>query len=412
MIRQRVTLTNGTSKGLVLDLIRSRGPISRVELADVTGLTQATMSTVVRQLIDDGLVAEAGRGESTGGKPPVLLDINRTSRFAVGVQLGTESITYVVVNLSGAVVGRTRAKGIGTATPETMVSIVAGLIDSTLKGLGIEKSRVVGVGVVAPGPLDLEQGVILGPSHLTTWESIPLRSQLAKEIALPVVLDNDATGAALGEFWSGALGAAKAHATVYMGMGIGAGILVDGAVFRGASSNAGELGQLPIHTTEPDGRPSASEPRLRLEDVAAPSAVVAAAQASNADTNALGLTGTDDFVDFKAIATASIHGNVLANELLAYSAQHLATATIALANVFDLDSISLAGPAFAIAGPLYLGVLNERLPKELFVRRSPAPHARLAVNASDAAAVGAAALVLQSELAPRTMGLTAGIQSG
>ncbi|HEY5221721.1 MAG TPA: MarR family transcriptional regulator [Microbacteriaceae bacterium] len=125
MSSRRVSLANGTSRALALDLIRSRGPISRVELADATGLTQATMSTVVRQLIDEGLVAVAGRGESTGGKPPVLLDINRRSRFAVGVQLGSESITYVVVNLSGA---------------------------------------------------------ILGPPQLNSWNSVPLRSNLAEAI--------------------------------------------------------------------------------------------------------------------------------------------------------------------------------------------------------------------------------------
>ena len=85
MVRQRVSLAGGTSRGLVLDLIRTLGPISRVELAETTGLTQATMSTVVRQLLGEGLVIETGRGESTGGKPPVMLDVNPDARFAVGV---------------------------------------------------------------------------------------------------------------------------------------------------------------------------------------------------------------------------------------------------------------------------------------------------------------------------------------
>ncbi|WP_308467370.1 ROK family transcriptional regulator [Rathayibacter soli] len=411
MSRRRVTLANGTSRGLVLDLIRSRGPISRVELADATGLTQATMSTVVRQLIADGLVAVAGHGESTGGKPRVLLDINERSRFAVGVQLGSESVTYVVANLSGAIVGRIRTQGIGAATPEAMVRVVADTIDSTLTGLGIEKERVVGVGVVAPGPLDLDRGAILGPPHLNTWNSVPLRSRLAEAIGLPVVLDNDATAAALGEFWRGTLEGAKAHATVYMGTGIGAGILIEGAVYRGASSNAGELGQFPITTVSADGTPEAAGKRLVLEDVAGPSAVVAIVQAAPGGSDALGLTGVDDFTDFTAIATASVRGNALALDAIGRSAQFLATATIALANVFDLDSISLAGPAFAIAGPLYLSVLDTRLQSEFFVRRNHGLRIRLAVNVTDAAAVGGAALVLQSELAPRSMGLTAGTQS-
>ena len=104
MTNPRVPLSATTSRGIVLDLIRSEGPISRVELADHTGLTQATMSTVVRQLILDGLVLETGRRKSTGGKPRVLLNINPDARFAVGVQLGADFITFVVTNLSGAVV--------------------------------------------------------------------------------------------------------------------------------------------------------------------------------------------------------------------------------------------------------------------------------------------------------------------
>ncbi len=161
MARQRVSLASGTSKGVVLDLIRAQGPISRVALADATGLTQATMSTVVRQLLSEGLVVETGRGESTGGKPPVMLDVNPNSRFAVGVQLGRESITYVVINLSGAIVGRTRTPGIGTTEPNEMVTRLAAEIGRTLTGLGIETGSVLGVGVVAPGPLDLSRGVIL-----------------------------------------------------------------------------------------------------------------------------------------------------------------------------------------------------------------------------------------------------------
>src|SRR4051794_36149829 len=98
MASRRLSLSSsGNTRGLVLDLIRTDGPISRTDLAEATGLTQATMSTLVRQLIEVGLVHETGRRESKGGRPLVLLDINPVSRFAVGVQLGAESITYVTI---------------------------------------------------------------------------------------------------------------------------------------------------------------------------------------------------------------------------------------------------------------------------------------------------------------------------
>jgi len=121
MAGMRLSLSNGTSRGLVLDLIRAQGPISRTDLAEATGLTQATMSTLVRQLLAEGLVLETGRRESKGGRPLVLLDINPVSRFAVGVQLGTESITYITIDLGGAVVGRVRTDGVGSDEPPKMI---------------------------------------------------------------------------------------------------------------------------------------------------------------------------------------------------------------------------------------------------------------------------------------------------
>src|SRR5215475_2601948 len=119
----RLSVPTGTnSRGLVLDLIRTHGPISRTDLAEATGLTQATMSTLARQLIDEGLVHETGRRESKGGRPLVLLDINPTARFAVGVQLGAESITYTTINLGGAIVGRVRTEGVGADQPPDMIA--------------------------------------------------------------------------------------------------------------------------------------------------------------------------------------------------------------------------------------------------------------------------------------------------
>jgi predicted NBD/HSP70 family sugar kinase len=398
VVRQRVSLAGGTSRGLVLDLIRTLGPISRVELAETTGLTQATMSTVVRQLLGEGLVIETGRGESTGGKPPVMLDVNPDARFAVGVQLGRESITYVVINLSGSIVGRTRTAGIGSTEPSEMVQRLAAEVDRTLDGLGIEKASVVGVGVVAPGPLDVGKGMILHSPHLSAWLDVPIRSMLSDAVGLPVILDNDATAAAIGDFWSGKLDDAVAHATVYMGTGIGAGVLIDGIVFRGSSSNAGELGQVVV--TGVDGQSA------YLEEIADPGAVVRRAHATG-EAARLGLPDDDDFAGFRAIATAAARGDIGATALIEDSAELLASGVLTLANLFDLDSVSLAGPAFAVAGPTYVRAISRRLERDFFVRTQHGIRVRLSTDVSDAAAVGGAALVLQTELAPRTMGLSA-----
>ena len=397
MVGHRVSFAGGTSRGVVLDLIRTRGPISRVALAELTGLTQATMSTVVRQLLDEGLILETGRGESTGGKPPVMVDIDPNSRFAVGVQLGRESITYVAIDLSGAIVGRTRTPGVGSTEPAEMVGRLAAEIDRTLAGLDIAKRSVLGVGVVAPGPLDLAQGAILRSPHLSAWSTVPLRDLLSTALGLPVLLDNDATAAAIGDFWNGRLDGVTAHATVYMGTGIGAGILIDGIVFRGARSNAGELGQVVVAVDH-------AEP-VFLEDVAAPSAVVERARSTTTGAR-WGLTGLDEFDDFRRVALAAAHGDAEAGALIEFSAGHLAAGVLTLANLFDLDSITLAGPGFGVAGPTYVTAISRRLETDLFARMRHGVRVRLSPDVANAAAIGGAALVMQHELAPRTMGLS------
>jgi predicted NBD/HSP70 family sugar kinase len=178
---------------------------------------------------------------------------------------------------------------------------------------------------------------------------------------------------------------------------VGAGVLIDGTVFRGASSNTAELGHIVV-ATDAAGRP------LVAENVADPLAVVRAAHENPGEAARLGLSG-DHFAQFTAIAKASTRGDPFATGLLEASAHHLATAVTSLANLFDLDSITLAGPAFAMAGSVYLRIIDHRVNADFFARSQHGINVRLSPQMQDAAAVGAATLVLQSELAPRTMGL-------
>lgn len=401
MVPIRPLRSAATSRGAVLDLIRSKGPISRVELAESTGLTQATMSNVVRQLLIDGLVIDSGRGESTGGKPRVLLSINPTARFGIGIQVGADSLTYVVTDLNGEVVGRTRTRGVHRSEPEIAIDLIGLAVHTLLLDLGIAEERVVGIGLVAPGPLDLEAGTILAPPTLDEWVNFPIRDRLGAATGLPVVLDNDATAAAIGEYWGGAVAGAAAHCSVYMGAGIGAGIVFHGSVYRGASSNAGELGQVWIETL------GAATPRSTVEQLAGPAGVAARARAAIAAGRAasFALSGdADPFGDFAVISTAAVHGDPLALELVNESARYLAGAVVSMANILDLDSIVLCGPSFAIAGSLYLIAVRDRMAQDFFARTRHSVRISLSAQMSDAAAVGGAALVLQQKLSPRAIG--------
>ncbi|MGY1453974.1 ROK family transcriptional regulator [Streptomyces sp. SS8] len=399
---------HASSRAAVLDVIRAAGTISRVGLINATGFTGATISTVVRRLIDDGLVVETGRAESTGGKRRVLLQLNQSSRYAVGVHLDHAGITYVLTNLGGSVVARMSRAGAGAEDPPAVVERMAGEVGALIEGVGVGRERVLGLGLVSPGPLTPTSGMRLTPPLMRHWEDFPLDRALQQATGLPVVSDNDATAAALGEHWSGGVGAAGTFAALYMGTGIGAGLLVDGMAYRGASGNAGEIGHSCLAV---DGPQCWCGARGCVEALAGPSAVVAAARADRSLARAAGLDGGPGHrrpsvtADFAAVTRAARRGEPGARALLERSARYLAVAARTLANVMDLELLVLTGPSLAIAGSVYLPVVREELDRAFFSRAAHPVAVRLSRSAATAPAIGAAALVLQSELVPLRQGL-------
>jgi predicted NBD/HSP70 family sugar kinase len=399
-VKKSLTPPRFGSRGRALELIRSQGPISRIELAQSTGLTQATISHVVRSLIGDGLVLEIGRGEPTGGKPRMMLEINPDARLGIGVQLGLESIVYVVVNLSGSVIGRLRTKGAGDRQPAEVVATMAADIATLLDGLGVDRSLVVGVGLVSPGPIDRENGVIFRAPSLVSWSGYSLRAEFEAATGLRVSLDNDATAAALGEHWLGATSDSRAYTCIYMATGIGAGIVIDGTIYRGVSSNVGELGHV---TVDIRGELCSCGNRGCLELVASPSAIVARAAAAVAGGELdLRLTGTTQR-DLSTLGMAAMRGNVVAYELLEDAADILAAGIVSMMNLFDLELVVLAGSAFASTASIYLDRVQHALDTYALSRESHRIKVQLSANVHDAAALGAATLVLQEQLDPRSL---------
>lgn len=381
--------------GRLLDIIRSAGPVSRVEIADRSGLTQASVSTIVRGLLDDGLVREVGHAVSTGGKRRTMLEISPDARCAIGVHLGADSIVFVVTDMAGGIVGRQRTDGAGDHEPARVVPRIASSIQELLGTLGLPHDRVIGVGVVAAGPLDYSAGSIAGVPAMAHWESYPVRKELESALGMPVVVDKDATAAALGEFWGGRVDAPLSFVGLYMGTGIGAGIVSNGVAFRGSASNAGEIGHVSI---DPDGPLCRCGNRGCLELSASPLAVVAAADGAPTTDR---LSTAEVARRFDELARAAVQGDAAALALIHGSARRIGEAALTLANLIDPDLIVLAGPGFAIAGAIYIEQIRSVLGERFFARRVHGIEVRMATNPRDAAALGAAALVLQQSLAPR-----------
>ncbi|MFE4636979.1 ROK family protein [Streptomyces sp. NPDC056773] len=226
----------GHNDALVLDLLRGAGPagLGRGDLANRTGLTPQAVSKIAARLREDGLVADAGREPSTGGKPRTLLRLVPEARYAVGVHLDRDELTAVRVDLAGRVVADGRGPLDFGAGPEAVVEEAV----RAVARVGGDRP-LLGVGVAAPGPLDWRTGVLGRVTGFPEWEGFPLREVLEGRLGVPVRVDKDTNAGVAAGACSG-----EAVAYVHVGTGLGAGLRLAGAgeVYRGRRSAAGEFG--------------------------------------------------------------------------------------------------------------------------------------------------------------------------
>ncbi|MFI8346684.1 ROK family protein [Streptomyces sp. NPDC085596] len=239
---------------LVLDLLRGAGPegISRLELAERTGLTPQAVSKITGRLREDGFAADAGRRASTGGKPRTVLRLVPEAGHAVGVHLDRDELRVVLLDLNGTVVGERRGEvGLGGGA-ETVLALVADEVTALVTevlGLGLaDAGTLLGVGVALPGPLDHVGGVLHRVTGFPEWEGFGLRDALAGRLGAPVVVDKDTNAAALGLAAGGERGS---FAYLHLGTGLGAGLVIGGSVHRGARTGAGEFGHQVIQLDGP-----------------------------------------------------------------------------------------------------------------------------------------------------------------
>ncbi|WAX81992.1 ROK family transcriptional regulator [Streptomyces sp. KMM 9044] len=229
---------------LVLDLLRTAGAagISRLELAERTGLTPQAVSKITARLRADGLAADAGRRASTGGKPRTVLRLVPEAGHAVGVHLDRDELRAVLVDLDGTVVGERNTPLDLGAGAEAVLTRVAGAVEELWDGAAVRGGgclSLLGAGIALPGPLDHVRGVLHRVTGFPEWDGYPLRGALSQRLGVPVVVDKDTNAAALGLAVGGEDGS---FAYLHLGTGLGAGLVIGGSVHRGSRTGAGEFG--------------------------------------------------------------------------------------------------------------------------------------------------------------------------
>ncbi|GAA1832775.1 ROK family transcriptional regulator [Agromyces salentinus] len=394
----------GFNQIVILDTIRrSREGLSRVEIAEQTGLSAQTVSNVSRRLLDDGVIREAGQRILGVGKPRIILQLDPSGGYAIGVHLDPSVVTYVVLDLDGRVVAHSASTTPSDVAPDLMVERMRESIDAIIVEAGVDPARILGVGIAAPGPLDLERGVVLDPPLLEGWHGVALRDALAEATGLVVLLEKDVTAATIAELWTGSSHERDDFMFFYYGTGVGLGLAIGHEAVRGATSNAGDIGHLIV---DPDGPLCSCGRRGCLGDAIMPRSVVAGA----ISTGLIGAhAGRPDAVEvdeaLARIALLAESGDRGASAALEVVAARIAVAVVTVANLLDLDTVVFGGPYWNHIS----GSVLERI--SVLVNTSPAlvtTHP-IAVTVSsignDVAAVGAACLVLDDVLSPRPSAL-------
>ena len=237
------------NRRVVLEAVRLHGPLSRAEIARLTALTSQTVSNIVEELESGGLLRAAAPRSGGRGQPATPLSIDPDGAYSVGLQFDHHGLTAVLVDLSGQV--RHRVEG-GVSDPRPLFSVpqMTQAIRELKRKSRIDWSRVLGAGLAMPGPFNAEGRSLMGPTSLTGWDD-PDIGAISRKIGLPLLLENDAKAAAIGEHLHGRAQRLGSFVYLFFGMGFGAGLFVDGHVYKGFGRNAGEIGHMIVET---DGR--------------------------------------------------------------------------------------------------------------------------------------------------------------
>lgn len=233
------------NKSIILNKIRTDAPISRAQIAKETKLTPPTVSSNVKELIDQGIVIESKLGESQGGRKPTMLLINNQEFYVVGVDAGPEMIECILTDLSGKILKRISSKMTTPLTNDQFLIILKDCIRNCIIDISATSKKIIGIGVAMHGVVDVETGTSLF-APILRLTNIPIKEELEKEFGLEVKVENDARAMALGESWFGEHGDLTSMLVVNIGRGVGAGLVIDRKLYHGAQGIAGEVGHMII----------------------------------------------------------------------------------------------------------------------------------------------------------------------
>jgi glucokinase-like ROK family protein len=379
------TFLRRVNQAAVLELIREQGPISRSEIARRLHLSPATITRIVNDLLDNGIVLEGGPVHSQYGRRPVLLEFNPRASLIIGVYVH-KNMVGALSDLNGEILERRVVPSVpGDAGVECLITLVKELRQVS-RDCG---PPVRGVGIGAPSIVTTETGTVVWAPSLG-WRNLALKTRLEEALGLPVFVENEVNLIALGESWQGVGQGLDNLICISLGAGIGAGIILNGQLFRGSHGAAGEVGYI-IPNEACLGRPY--DEFGCLESLAGSTGIVqrALTRLANGEASVLGGRERIEAADLsvETVLSAAREGDPLAKSVLSETLDYLSIAVANLICILDPDCIVISGD-LAEFGDLFIEPIRSRLEGAL----PHMPDIVLSELRTDAAVLGALAIAL------------------
>ena len=376
----------------VFNLLVHERKISRIQLAKSTGLSRATISLLIDELLKIGLVTEVGQGTSSGGRPPILLEFNPNTAYALGAHMHDFDWTIVLTNLDAKIIHTVEAHIPGN-TPEDAVRSLIENVRSLITRVP-EGTILPAIGIGSPGLVDINTGTIQSAVDIG-WFDVPLGEMITRELKLDSFVVNRSKGGALAELWNNRDMNINDLIFISIGTGVAAGIIHQRALYHGANSSAGELGHM---TIIPDGPACPCGNRGCLQQLISEQAIEAHARSllKNGSSSVLRAVAGHHPEQLKAydVLEAAEQGDSLAMEVMDTAAEYLGIAVGNLINLFNPQMIVLGGPV-GNNSPLLARLLRKKVRLRAMTYPLSAVQITTSTLGASAGAIGAAVLVLQ-----------------
>ncbi len=374
----RRALLKAINRSTILNVVKRYGPIARADIARLTRLSPATVTSQTAELIDDGLIYEKQEGDSRGGRPPILLALTTSAIYVIGVKLTEAHIVLALTDLNAEIVAQSTL-ALQSTEPTKVADLMVGAINDLLQSANVPRKHLLGVGIGTAGIIDSVNGVVRMSPH-THWRDVAFAEIVEERLGLAVYLDNNVNTLTLLERLYGLGQHVDNFLVITVGLGIGMGMVCNGKIYRGASGGGGEFG----HTcVDPDGLRCSCGNMGCLETLVADPWLVYRAKQARLDVEAPG--------DLVRIAQG---GDETALRIFRDAGLTLGQSVANLVNVFNPSMIIISGEGVR-AGDFLFEPMRTAIRRHSFWKLDQEVDFRIEPLRDESWARGAASLVLK-----------------